>query len=438
MRLSSSKSAMLRTAALSAVLAVGGGRRGRKAAARGALCAAVAVFTAQSVARAVGVRREDIARMPGPRTMSAWALTAGAALEMPRSGVPLGAIAFGLSAAEAHAQGSVASPIAGAIVGVGASMVTRVWWPLGPLSPDSARRVHRRELVQPAPEGSGVAVAVNPAAGPRRSGSVAPALRAALPDAQVVEIEPGADLVASLRDAGQGTMAVGVAGGDGSLNAGVGVAMDRDLPFVAVPAGTLNHFARDLGIASAEDAIAAVRAGEVVPVDLGLINGRPFLNQANIGGYAELIEVRERLESRLGKWPAAAVALVRVLWRSQRMLIEMDGERRQIWMAFIGNCQYAPNGIVPAARHRLDDGVLDLRLITADRPWSRTRLVFDAVTGRVERCPVFERRLTRELRIKVLEPDAARTGVDGETFLGSVDILVEKRARPLLVYAPHT
>lgn len=435
--LSSSGSALLRTGALATALAVGGGRPGRRAAARGALCAGVAVATARSVVRAVGVRSEDIAQMPGPRTMSTWALAAGAAMEMPRAGVPLGALALGLSGAEARAQRRVASPLAGAIVGIGASMVTRVWWPLAPLSARSVRRMHRREHVAPSSEGAGLVVVVNRAAGSRRSPTVTPVLCAALPEATITESGLGEDLSRLLIAVTEDAEAVGVAGGDGTLNAGAAVAMDRDLPLAAIPTGTLNHFARDLGVASADDVISAVRRGQVVPVDVGLMNGRPFLNQANIGGYADLIEIRERLEHRIGKWPAAAFALVVVLWRSQRVRVEIDGEEHRIWMAFIGNCQYAPSGIVPSIRDRLDDGVLDVRLITADRSWSRSRLLLAALAGRVERSPVFDRRLAREMLIRVRDPGTVRTGVDGESFDGPVDIVVRKRDRPLLVYVPH-
>lgn len=436
-RFSSARTAQVRTAVLCGLLAVTGGRKGRKAAARGALSAALAVYGSRLVARAVGVRAEDIVRLPGPRTMSSWALAAGASLEMPRSGVPLATLAVGLSAVEARAQRSIASPVAGAVVGAAAAMITRQWWPLSPLSPSRTRRFHLQASVPPSPRGAGVVITVNPAAGPKRAESPAQTLRNGLPDAHVEEVQAGGDLTAALRRAGQAARAVGVAGGDGSLNAGVGVASDRDLPFVAVPAGTLNHFARDLGVGSVDDVIEAVQRGEVVAVDVGLINGRPFLNQANIGGYVELVDVRRRMERRIGKWPAAAVALVRVLVNSRRMVVEIDGERRRIWMAFIGNCHYVPNGIVPALRQRMEDGVLDVRLVGADRSWSRTRLVFATLTGRVERSSLYDQRLVRTLRLRVLEPSSVRIGIDGETFEGSVDLAAEKRPRPLLVYAPH-
>src|SRR6266540_3158283 len=51
--------------------------------------------------------------------------------------------------------------------------------------------------------------------------------------------------------------ALGIAGGDGSLAAVAGVAVERDLPLVCVPFGTRNHFARDLGL-DRRDPVAAL------------------------------------------------------------------------------------------------------------------------------------------------------------------------------------
>src|SRR6266498_5564921 len=81
--------------------------------------------------------------------------------------------------------------------------------------------------------------------------------------------------------AGQaGADALGVAGGDGSLAPVAQVAIERELPFVCVPYGTRNHFARDLGLDRDDPfaALAAFESGREVRIDVGRANGRLFLN----------------------------------------------------------------------------------------------------------------------------------------------------------------
>ena len=117
-------------------------------------------------------------------------------------------------------------------------------------------------------------------------------------------------------------VAVGAAGGDGTLSAAAEVAVARDLVLVAVPSGTFNHLARDLGLDDVSDAIAAVRAGTAIHMDLGVVDiaggtTRTFVNTLTFGGYTQVVDARERLEPRLGKWLALLVSLVRELPRME-------------------------------------------------------------------------------------------------------------------------
>ncbi len=105
-------------------------------------------------------------------------------------------------------------------------------------------------------------------------------------------LAPGEDAKrAALQAADDGARALAVAGGDGSVAAVAGVAAERGLPLAVVPTGTLNHFARDLGLDLARPlgALDAFRAGREVRVDLGRINGRPFVNNVSLGVYAEML-----------------------------------------------------------------------------------------------------------------------------------------------------
>lgn len=214
------------------------------------------------------------------------------------------------------------------------------------------------------------------------------------------------------------------------------MALAHGLPLVAVPAGTLNHLARDLGVESLEDAVDAVRAGHAAVIDVGWIAGRPFLNTASFGSYVELVDAREALEDRVGKWAALAVALVRVLRRGSPVRVVLDGEERVLWLAFLGNCRYHPPGVAPTWRERLDDGQIDVRLVDASQPFARARLVAAALTGTLRRSRVLETFETTTLHVR--SPDGPlRLARDGETFDGTAEIVVAKDGSRLTVYTPQ-
>ena len=134
---------------------------------------------------------------------------------------------------------------------------------------------------------------VNPAAG-----SVA-ALQVSLTEAArergigMRVLEPGEDARhAALEAAEEGAESLAVAGGDGSVAAVAGVAVQRNLPLVVVPTGTLNHFARDLGLDPARplSTLDAFYTGyEERRVDVGRINGHLFINNVSLGVYAQML-----------------------------------------------------------------------------------------------------------------------------------------------------
>ena len=320
--------------------------------------------------------------------------------------------------------------VAGAVIG----RLRRVVVP--PRPDEGASPVPRRipdPGSRPSPDGAGLRVAVNPTSGPAWTSSPADALRAALPAAEVVELGPDDDLDDLL--GAPGLTAIGVAGGDGTVSAAARIAAARDLPLVVVPAGTLNHLAGDLGIDDVEAAVAAVRAGTATHMDLGTVADRTFVNTLALGGYPALVDARERLEPRLGKWPALLVALARELPRMEPLRLEVDGRPVRVWLAWIGNGTYDPAGFAPAWRPRIDDGLLDIRIVDGSRRWSRARLIAHVLAGRLPSCPVYEQRLARSLRVRSLD-GPLRLAIDGETFDAPADVEVAKLPRALLVSVP--
>jgi len=169
---------------------------------------------------------------------------------------------------------------------------------------------------------------------------------------------PGEDLEAIARDARAD--ALGMAGGDGSLAAVATVAIERDLPFVCVPFGTRNHFARDLGL-DRDDPIAALDAfgGAERRVDVGRVNGRVFLNNVSLGMYAQLVHEREEHRRRRELLARARAVVIALRDFSTRSVI-VDGEPMRVRVLLVSNNAYKLELFSIGERERLDEGLLHL------------------------------------------------------------------------------
>lgn len=258
----------------------------------------------------------------------------------------------------------------------------------------------------------------------------------------------GSDLVELLRTAAAGAVVLGVAGGDGSINAAAKVALDFGRPLAVFPAGTLNHFAADLGLQRFEDTARAVRAGEAVLVDvaeiardrthdfgpLSAMEPEVFLNTFSVGVYPDLVRRRESLEGRIGKWPAMLVGLVEVLKEARPVKLRVNGRPRSVWLLFLGNGVYAPPGFAPTYRPNLHDGLLDVRLVDAARPAARIRLIAAVLSGTLARSRVYEASTARAMRLTEIQ-EGAPLAVDGEVRPGASQLRIAK-GRRLVVYRP--
>jgi undecaprenyl-diphosphatase len=379
---------------------------------------------------------------PLGRDAALTAASTGAAQEKPVAGAVLGLAAAAVIAtrpSERARQRSGSARAARMAAGVGAAVATRALWKVAPGTPAVVAPHRTWTGLDPAPDGTGVGMVINPSAGSDRAiGSVdtAALLRQELPGAEIIELDDPSRMLDELqRLAKSGIRALGIAGGDGSINTAAGVALEHGLPLVVVPAGTLNHLARDLGVETVDDAITAVKAGTAIEIDVARIADRPFLNTASFGSYVEIVDAREQLEDRIGKWPALAVAVSRVLRRGEPVEVEIDGERQRLWAVFIGNCAYQPEGMAPTWRDRLDDGEIDVRVADAAQPFSRVRLVLAVVTGRLHRSPIFRTWRTDSLTV-VSANGPLRLARDGETFDGRRTFEVGKNGDRLAVYTP--
>ena len=229
--------------------------------------------------------------------------------------------------------------------------------------------------------------------------------------------------------------ALGVAGGDGTVASVAAIAAERDLPLVLIPSGTLNHFARDVGIEGLHDTAQAVSDGTGVRVDLAQVNDQWFVNTASLGGYPDMVRLREKLENRWGKWPAAAIAMARVLRSSQPLHMTVDGEKHLVWLLFIGNGPYRPKGFAPTMRPRLDDGLLDVRYVRADTRLSRFRFFLGALLGSLEQSRTYKHREVASLDV-VVHGSPISIATDGEVRGKSTHFTFRSRPAALAIYRP--
>jgi undecaprenyl-diphosphatase len=358
-------------------------------------------------------------------------------MESPLVAAPIAVLAAGVAYGRVHTgvhyPGDV---LAGISLGVGSAFVVRRIWPVRPDRPAFARPARRPAPALP--DGDGLVVVINESAG---SGDQAEAVQAQLQNelsaVKVVRCGPDDNVVDCLTEAAKTAGVLGVMGGDGTVNCAAGIALDAGLPLAVLPGGTLNHFAGEVGVQTVDDVIASVRTGSAVEITVGSADPDGgdlyFLNTFALGVYPELVKEREKRENVIGKWPAMAIAMAKVLRRAEPVFVEVDGKPRRLWTLFAGNGHYHPAGFAPSWRERLDDGCIDVRLIDAERPGSRLRLVLAVLTGRLGKSRVYEQRLVGSLPIRSRQ-GGLHLARDGEIGEGPGHLTLRAASRKLVVY----
>ncbi|MBM4476264.1 phosphatase PAP2 family protein [Rhodococcus hoagii] len=430
------------------------GGRARRAAVRGVLAVAGASALSNAVLKPVFPRRRPPAGtpeftvrrgLPAPRSSSfpsghsasAAAFATAVALEYPAAGVALAPLAAAVAYSRVHTGVHWPSDIAvGAGVGAAVALATRRWWAVrdeepATLGPD--------RTTQALVEGDGMVVFVNPGSG-SDDDAVRTEVEQALPKARIVEFDGDRDFAAQIDEivAARSPKALGVCGGDGTVVTVAAAAVRHDLPLAVFPGGTLNHFARDAGVGDVASTAAAIADGSAELVDLGRIRvdggeEATFVNTASLGGYPDSVRLRERWQPRLGKWPAAALAMARVLKSAQPLKVTIDGAEHAIWMLFVGNGRYTPSDQVPMSRPEIHRGTLDVRYLLADHRFSRIRLVAAALTGTLGTSPTYAHRNAPSVSIEI-DGDPVALATDGEVVADGRRFEFRSEPRRVVLY----
>jgi diacylglycerol kinase (ATP) len=168
-----------------------------------------------------------------------------------------------------------------------------------------------------------------------------------------------------------GARRVLVGGGDGTLSCAAGRLVGRDVTLGVLPLGTANDFARNLGLEpTVEAACNAIVEGHVVHVDVGLANGRPFLNAASLGLATAIAKrLTKELKQRAGKlaYPVAAAAEAwgHAPFRVRLRTVEGETLDEEVLQLVVGNGRYHGAGNMVSPEGTLDDRRLDVYAIVS-------------------------------------------------------------------------
>jgi diacylglycerol kinase family enzyme len=238
--------------------------------------------------------------------------------------------------------------------------------------------------------------------------------------------------------------AVVVGGGDGTISTVASALATTDIPLGVLPLGTLNHFAKDLGIPlDIDGAVDVIRAANARAVDVAEVNGQVFVNNSSIGIYPYMVLDRERRRSKHGqaKWIATFLAAIRTLryLPRRRLSIRAEGwtEPCRTPCLFIGNNAYGLAASSLGRRERLDQGELCLYVARQGSRMALVLLALKSALGWIDEA--------RDLRIlnvtsAKIESRTSRllVAMDGEVSVQRPPLHYRTRRGALRVFVPET
>jgi diacylglycerol kinase family enzyme len=252
----------------------------------------------------------------------------------------------------------------------------------------------------------------------------------------------GSELIAELRRGAAEADMLLAGGGDGTISAAAGIAFETGVALAVLPAGTMNLFARSLGIPlGLEPALEALAAGTVEKADIATANGRPFVHQFSVGIHPKLVKLRETLNyrSRLGKMIASARASLGVVLKPPNFLAEISTphglERRRVAGISISN-NPLDEGHLPLP-DRLDRGLLGIYLVKPLTLKTMLQLAFGLVRGKFRSLPQIVDREAEQATIRFPNrKHSALAARDGELMALPAEVVFKIHAGALKVVMP--
>jgi diacylglycerol kinase family enzyme len=233
------------------------------------------------------------------------------------------------------------------------------------------------------------------------------------------------------------------AGGDGTISTAAAALAGTDITLGVLPFGTLNHFAKDLGVPlKLEASVQNIVENNVIAVDVGEVNGRVFINNSSLGLYPDIVRDRERQQTRLGrgKWRSFLWASVAVLRRFPFLTvrIEVEGTKRGYVtpLVFIGNNDYKMEGFDIGVRESLERGKLSIYIVKRPGRAALVRLSLAALFGLLQQARDFEALTATEFVIETRQ-HRVLVAADGEVQQMKSPLHYRTRPRSLRVIVPR-
>ena len=258
---------------------------------------------------------------------------------------------------------------------------------------------------------------------------------------RTVTLSPGDDLRALARAAvADGADCLAMAGGDGSQAVVAAVAREHDVPFVCIPAGTRNHFAQDLGLPREDPrpALAALADGLERRVDLGEVDGRPFVNNVSFGVYARVVNEDGYREAKVGTARELAGDLLGATARPFDLRFRTPGgaEVDGAFLVLVSNNPYRLGATPDAAQRRaMDTGTLGVVAVTGETGRDAATTMALGAFGRRITAPGWHEFTTESLRIDSADEEVL-AGVDGEAVHLRPPVVLRSHPGALRVLVP--
>ena len=252
-------------------------------------------------------------------------------------------------------------------------------------------------------------------------------------------LKQGDDLRALAEEAARSADVIGMAGGDGSQALVAQVAMEHDLPYVCVPAGTRNHLALDLGL-DRDDLVGALDAfagGAEHPIDLAFVNERIFVNNVSLGIYAQIVQSDAYRDAKL---ETVGTMLPDLLGPDAkpfdlRFQGPDGGERQTAQLVLVSNNPYVLDrlgGI--GSRPGLDTGRLGIVAVEIENAAAAAKLTSLNALGQLSRFDGWLEWAAPEFEVASGAPVAA--GIDGEAVVLDPPLRFTIAPRALTVLLP--
>lgn len=311
-------------------------------------------------------------------------------------------------------------------------------------APDIAHATQARRLAVVVNRNGGTVLRLGPDALRQRLGA---AFREAGARAEM-HLVAGAEMSSTLERALERARAgeldgIVVGGGDGSVNGAANLLAGTGVPLGVLPVGTLNHFARDLGLpADPAEAAAVIARAAPRAVDVAEVNGRVFVNNSLLGAYPYMVADRERRRDQhgLGKWTAMTLAFLRMLWRfpRRRLTLCFEGEKLPVRTPslMVGVNEYDPKNLAVRRNHGLDRGELWVLVARHSRPLSFAWFAFRTVFRGLDAGEDFDLVKLQSLEVRA-RTSRLLVACDGELLRLRPPLKYKIRPGELLVLAPE-